>query len=114
MSYETATAITAVFGIIMYWLMANNWQFNFNSRTKFNPVQMLLTWLTFFLIPAIYQLAIEFAGAEASPIADVATILTLLYQVSIYILYFMSAYFVILFVYNALMYLGKTAETKKK
>ena len=109
-----AVTILIALVILIYTVLAINWNFNLleKGENKTNAVKVLLVWLTIWAMPLLVQLAIELADS-GSLSTDIVTLLGTAYQLTIWIGYSISVLFVIMFVYELLVRLGKIKYKKQ-
>jgi hypothetical protein len=94
-------------GILNYLVLAISWNFNlFKHDESNNVMKAALVWLLLFFQPLITQLAILYA-TDLSRSADILTLLKVTYRANVIILIFASVYFIVMFVYNALLYFAR-------
>jgi hypothetical protein len=101
-----------MFGIsvLIYVVIAVTWDFQLFRAQKMkeesnNIMKTMIIWLLLYVQTAIGQLSIEYA-TDLSRSADILTLLTVYYQITVWVLIVVSFYFGIMFLYNVMLYMG--------
>ena len=105
--------------ILMYLVIAVTWDFELfkgkkdpGEEKKNNIMKTMIVWLILYLQPLVSQLSIDYA-TDYSRSANVLTLLTTYYQVTVWVLIVISVYFGIMFLYNVMLYLSNVFGDKK-
>ena len=104
-----AIFMVGIFSIFIF--IAKNWEFTLFDRgnkdlaNNNNAIKVFLIWLSFWLVMPLIQLMIEMAEANSAT-SDIITLLNTFYTADMLINYVISAYFVIYFIFNILLYFG--------
>ena len=98
--------------VLVYVVIGINWDFQLFRAQKLkeesnNIMKTMIIWLLLYLQPAISQLSIEYA-TDLGRSADIITLLTTYYHVTVTVLIVTSVYFGIMLLYNVLLYLSNT------
>ena len=120
--YENEVSILAIVLLIItvfaiYFYISMNWDFTLfevkgGTKNRQNAVKALFVWLGLWLIPLLIQITIELT-TNVFGSSDILTLLNTLYQVSIWLNYFVSVYFTVFFIYNVALYLAGTSKVGK-
>lgn len=108
-------AFILVFVLCIYFVLAINWDFAlFDARedNKNNAMKGLLAWLGFWLIPLIIQFGV-LVGDNYGATANMITLFNTMYEVSIWVAYVISVYFMVFFGYNVMLWLGNVTKSRK-
>ena len=93
--------------ILVYLVLAVSWNFElFKHDDKNNALKAALVWVLLFLQHLITQMAILYA-TDLSRSANILTLLKVTYRTNVIILIFGSVYFVVMFVYNTMLYFAR-------
>jgi hypothetical protein len=101
-------ALAAVFFLWLY--IGMNWEFSLmesSGARKQNALKALMVLLVLWTVPVLLQYASELAGSLFIQ-GDVLTLVNLVYQVSIWLNISVTIFFMIYFMYNALIYMSRS------
>jgi hypothetical protein len=100
----------------IYLVLAITWNFKlFSAKEKNdenNIIKVLIVWLLLFVQPLIVQFSLVIADSLSRG-ANIITLFELYYQITIWIAWIISIYFMIFFGYNILLWLSNVIGGKK-
>ena len=99
--------------LALYLALAITWDFTLfkakQTNDENNIVKVLVVWLLIWLQPLLIQMAILYAEANSAT-ANMLTLYTVYYEVTIWVGWVISVYFMVFFGYNVMIWLSSVTK----